>query len=351
MFIYGKPFMKILENIDLLKYNTFQVPSTTKYFVWIENPDEIFELIKTDIFKNQKKYFLWNGANTIFTGDFDWLIVKINIKWKEIVANNWNEILVKVWAGETWNDFVNRCADNDFAGAENLAYIPSSIWATAVQNIWAYGSEAKDIIYEVEWVNLKTQKIEILKNNKCNFAYRDSIFKHGLKDNFVITSVTCKLKNFKNWYKFNCEYEWITKKIWELWLNTDNMTLKKFISIITEIRQNKLPDWGKVWTVWSFFKNPVISDKDWESLSWKYPELKGFSVEWWIKLSAWQLIDLCGFRWKSNWKVWTYQTHALILVNEWWAKWKDVLDFSQEIQKAVKSKFWVDLEPEAIFVD
>lgn len=342
--------METLENVNLEKYNTFMLPSIARYFVEINRVEDIYELIKSEVYKNtQKKYFLWQWANTIFTKDFEWLIIKINITWKEILKND-DEVLIRVWAWEIRYDFVSECANNYFVWLENLAYIPSSIWASAVQNIWAYWTEAKDVIYEVEWIDLTTWETKIFKNPQCNFAYRDSIFKHELKDKFLITYVTYKLKNYSDNYCFNCEYAGINEKITELWYDSENITPSEFVQVITEIRKSKLPDWHEIWTAWSFFKNPVVSVQQRNDLQQKFPELKWFEVEEWIKLSAWQLIDMCWFKWKWNWKVWTYASHALILINLWDADWQDVLDFSSEIQEWVKNKFWVDLDPEAIFI-
>jgi len=342
--------MEILENVNLKEYNTFMLPSIARYFVKINNVEDIHELIISDIYKNtKKKYFLWLWANTIFTKDFEWLIIKINITWKEILRND-DEVLIKVWAWEIRYDFVSECAKNNLVWMENLAYIPSSIWASAVQNIWAYWAEAKDVIYEVEWIDLITWELKTFKNSDCHFAYRDSIFKRELKDNFLITYVTYKLKKYSKDYKFNCEYAGISEKITELWFDSENITPSEFVQVITEIRKWKLPDWHEIWTAWSFFKNPIISVQQRNNLQQKFPELKWFEVKEWIKLSAWQLIDICGFKWKSNWKVWTYKTHALILINEWSAVWDDVIKFSNEIQNTVYNKFWVKLEPEAIFI-
>lgn len=343
--------MKILENVNLREYNTFMLPSIARYFVEINNVDNILELLNSDIYKNiQKKYILWEWSNTIFTKDFDGLVVKINLKWKEILKSD-DDVLIKVWAGEIRYDFIFRCAENNFVWMENLAYIPSSIWASAVQNIWAYWAEAKDVIYEVEWIDLYTWETRKFKNSDCHFAYRDSIFKHELKDNFLITYVTYKLKKYSKDYKFNCEYVGINEKIAELWFDSKTITPSEFVQVITEIRKWKLPDWHEIWTAWSFFKNPVIPVQQRNDLQKKFPELKWFEVEEWIKLSAWQLIDMCGFKWKWNWKVGTYKTHALILINEWDALWNDVVNFSKEIQDNVQNKFWVNIEPEAIFVD
>ena len=306
--------MEILENINLKKYNTFMLPSFSRYFAEISNIKDVKELLNSDVYTNiSKRYILWEWSNTIFTGDFNWLIIKSNLTWKEILKSD-DEVLIKVWAGEIRYNFVSRCAENNYVWMENLAYIPSSIWASAVQNIWAYWSEAKDVIYEVEWIDLETWNTRIFNNSDCEFWYRDSIFKHELKDNFLITYVTYKLKKYSKDYKFNCEYTGIKEKITELWFNSENLKPSEFVQVITEIRKWKLPDWHEIWTAWSFFKNPIISFQQRSWLQQRFPELKWFEVEEWVKLSAWQLIDMCWFKWKWNWKVWTYKTHALILI-------------------------------------
>lgn len=342
--------MQILENIQLQNYNTFKVPSIARYFCDVKTVWELDELINSEVFQSNKIYFLWQWANTIFIDNYDGLVVKISILWKEILQDDDDYILLKVWAWEIWMDFVLRCAQNNFAWMENLAYIPSSVWATAVQNIWAYGVEAKDIIYQVEWINLLTWKKEVLDNSDCEFWYRDSIFKSKLKDKFLVTSVIYKLKKFIKWYPFNCEYSWILEKMWELWFKLEDISLADFVRVITEIRKSKLPDWEEIGTAWSFFKNPIVSQDIRENLSKEYINLKWFPWKDWVKLSAWQLIDLCGLKWKSNWKVWTYSNHALVLVNEWGAVWSDVVSFCDDIQKSVSNKFWVKLEPEVILV-
>lgn len=357
--------MKIQNNISLKNYNTFKVDSIAKYFCEIKSNEDIVKLLNSDVYQNNKKFFLGSGANTIFVNNFDGLIIKNEILGRDILnedngANMNSRILkpentvqIKVGAGENRNDFVTRCANKNFVWIENLAYIPSSVWATAVQNIWAYGVEVKDVIVSVEWVNLETKQTAILSGKDCDFGYRDSVFKNKLKDNFIITHVTFELSKFDKItdYKFNCDYNGISEKIEELWYDKNTLSPIQFVNVITEIRKNKLPDWEKIWTAGSFFKNPVISEKKRKDLNFAFSELKGFPVADEIKLSAGQLIDMCGFKWKSDGKVGTYKSHALVLVNEWYANGKDVMNFANQIQEEVKEKFEIELWPEAIFVE
>jgi len=343
--------MQIQNNIDLKSYNTFQVKSVAKYFVQIQSAQDILQLIESPIYQENKTFFLGAGANTIFVNDFDGLVIKIDILWKEILSQNDDEVIIKVGAWENRHDFVLRCAQNNFVGMENLAYIPSNIWATAVQNIWAYWTEAKDIIQTVYGVNLQTKEIQTLQNNECHFGYRESIFKNELKNKFIITHVIFKLQKYNPDYKFNCEYSGINQKINELWFDLEDIKASDFVQVITQIRKDKLPDREKIWTAGSFFKNPVITNEQREVLQKNFPELKWFVVDGWIKLSAWQLIDMCGFKWQSDGKVWTYKNHALILVNEWDANGQDIKNFANQIQTKIQEKFGIFLDPEAIFVE
>ena len=132
-------------------------------------------------------------------------------------------------------------------------------------------------------------------------------------------------------------------------------TPKEVAGIIREIRANKLPDWHKIWTAWSFFSNPIITLDERLELEKSFPDLSHHECidfgEKKMKLSAGQLIDFCGLKWWriGNWMAWTYEKHALILVNEWWNV-DDVLEAMHYIQKSVKDKFWVQLEPEVVLV-
>ena len=77
--------------------------------------------------------------------------------------------------------------------AENLSLIPGTVGASPVQNIGAYGAEAKDIIHNVTAVNIKSAQKRVFSKPECEFAYRNSIFKNKLKQKYIITSVVFKL--------------------------------------------------------------------------------------------------------------------------------------------------------------
>ena len=345
--------MQIEKDVDLLQYNTLQIPVKARYLVRIQQESDVFELMETDLWKIERHCILNAWANVFFTRDFDWIVVKIEMKWKEVIKSDNNSVLVEIEAGENWSDFVERVCENDWAWIENLVDIPWNVGTAPVSNIWAYWMEVSNVIYEVEWIDLNSWERKVFKNSECEFGYRTSIFKYKLRNQFLVTKVRFLLPIFDENYDLNIWYKDIQNYIGEHWI--DLKTPKDIAGIVREIRANKLPDWHKVWTAWSFFSNPIIAIDEWLELEKNFHDLSHHECidfgEKKVKLSAGQLIDRCGLKWWriKNGKAWTYEKHALILVNEWWTA-GDVLEVMHYIEKCVKEKFWVILQPEVVLV-
>ena len=345
--------MQLENDVNLKQYNTLQIPVKAKYFVKIQSESDILELINTDLWEKEKHCILNGGSNILFTEDFDGIVVKIETKWKEIIKYENNLVLVEVSAWENWSDFVERCCENNYCGIENLIDIPWNVGTAPVSNIWAYGTEVSSVIYEVDWIDLKTWETWTYKNESCMFGYRTSVFKYTQRNLVLVEKVRFLLSVADENYTPNIWYADVQKFISENWINPK--TPKEVADIIREIRANKLPDWHKIWTAWSFFSNPIVSLDERSEIEKTFPGLSHHECtdfgEKKMKLSAGQLIDQCGLKWwrVDNWTAWTYEKHALILVNEWWTA-NDVLDAMRHIQICVKDKFWVKLEPEVVLV-
>jgi len=345
--------MQIENNVDLKPYNTLQIPVNAKYFVKIEKESDVYELMESDLRKNEKHCILNGWSNVLFTQNFDGIVLKIETKWKKVIESGENGVMIEVSAGENWSDFVERACENNYCGIENLIDIPGNVWTAPVSNIWAYWTEVSSVVYEVEWIDLNTWNKKIFKKTECEFGYRTSIFKYTLRNQFLVTKVRFLLSVVGENYEPNIWYKDIQNYILEHWI--DPKTPKEIAEIVHEIRTNKLPDWHEIWTAWSFFSNPIISLNERSELEKSFPDLSHHECEDFgekkMKLSAWQLIDQCGLKWWriDNWTAWTYEKHALILVNEWWNA-GDVLEAMHYIQNSVKDKFGVQLNPEVVLV-
>lgn len=341
--------MEILHNISLKDYNTFHLDVLADSFAHIESADDVRELYKQWLFASQ--FLVLGGwSNVLLLGDYHGLVVHNAIMWMHIFTEDDDTVTVRVWAGEQWRDFVNWAVSHNYGGVENLAYIPGTVWAAPVQNIGAYGVEARSTVDKVFYVDVSTGEECVLTNEECRFWYRDSIFKQALKWQAIITMVQFVLQKVWPSYNLLLEYKDIKKYIAEHNLDVATLGVADLASIITEVRKAKLPDWNVLGTAWSFFKNPVVDPDFYDELVQCYPEVQWYVTEEGVKLSAWQLIDMVGLKGIDRGVVGTYQNHALVLIHNGGGTGQDVAALATFIQEQVREQFGVRLEPEVQYI-
>lgn len=332
--------LQIHENISLKNFNTFSIDAYAKYFVEINHKEELSELFADTKWKNSNFLVLGGGSNMLFTKNFEGLVIKINIRGIEHRINH-SEVIVEAGAGEVWNDFVNYCVSWGFAGVENLSLIPGSVGASPVQNIGAYGVELKDVLDSCEAFEIATGNFVTFTNADCKFDYRESTFKQDKKGKFIICSVKFKLSTQEN---INISYGAIQAELEKK--EIANPTIKDVSSVVSEIRVSKLPDPSTIGNAGSFFKNPVISETEFNTLKNNYPEVVHYIVQNGIKIAAGWLIEQCDWKGKIVGNTGTWKNQALVLVNHGNATGKEIYDLSSEIIKSVHEKFGVTLERE-----
>lgn len=339
--------MQRFQNHNIKEFNTFHIGIIASQFIIVENSSELLDLYSEGIFNN-KFFILGSGSNLLFTEDFEGTILQINLRGINKIKETDKDIFVESMAGEDWDEFIAKALDMDAYGLENLSLIPGSVGASAVQNIGAYGIEAKDFIDSVEFFHLVDGKFHTATNAELAFAYRDSIFKHELKDQAIVTKVTYKLKKTPD---LNLDYADIQKAIEDI--SKEELTPNRLREIIINIRNTKLENPKIVGNSGSFFKNPIVPNEKVSELQKQYPELKSNYVsDTESKLSAAWLIDQCG------WKGWTSddekygvsRKHALVLVNYSDASGEDLLKLSENIKASVFEKFGITLEEEVIII-
>ncbi|MEO6729115.1 MAG: UDP-N-acetylmuramate dehydrogenase [Candidatus Dojkabacteria bacterium] len=337
--------MKIFENYNIKEFNTFQLSVKADKFIIIENDSELKNI--TNEFSN-KFFILGGGSDVVFTKDFSGTIIKIDTKGINVIKEDENSIWIEVEAGEDWDMFVEKTIELKGYGLENLSLIPGDVGGSAVQNIGAYGVEAKEFIDSVEYFDIESLELKKLMNNELKFAYRDSIFKHDLKDKAIITKIVFKLNKQAS---LKLEYTDVQKVMNENGITSENLTPKKLRQIIIDIRTLKLEDPKLVGNAGSYFKNPIIPEDKALELQKSYPEMKFNLVDKNdVKLSAGWLIEQAGWKgWTSdNGKYGVSKKHALVLVNYSDAKGEDIKYLAESIKASVKEKFGIELEEEAI---
>ena len=333
-------------NISLKPYNTFGIDVSSKHYASFKDVNSLKHILKFNSIQNLSKLIIGGGSNVLLTKDFDGIVLKNEIKGIEITKQTNDYVLVKAGAGVVWHNLVLFAIDNNLGGIENLSLIPGSVGAAPMQNIGAYGVEIKDVFFELEALHVNTLDEVRFTKKRCQFGYRESIFKRHFKDQYIITSVTLKLS--KN-PKINTSYGAIQQ---ELDANhITNPTIKDVSDAVIKIRQSKLPDPKEIGNSGSFFKNPIISASQFKELQAKYPKIAHYPIsDNEIKLAAGWLIDNAGWKGKTfegeNGKYGVHKNQALVLVNYGGATGKEIYDLSTQIINDIKAKYGVNLERE-----
>lgn len=337
--------MKEILNCPMVGKNTFGMDVKADRWIEYSSQEELCELL---LHKERWSFPLLHigaGSNLLFSGDFKGTVLHSGIKGIELAVENENCVWVRVGAGVVWDDFVAYAVDHEWYGAENLSYIPGEVGASAVQNIGAYGAEAKDLIDTVETVEIATAKVKVFRNEECSYAYRESVFKKDLKGKFVVTHVTYKLSKHP---VFNLEYGNIRTRLEK---TGKEVSLRLVRDVIIEVRKEKLPDPAVQGNAGSFFMNPVIAKEQYQELLVKYPDMPHYVVdENRVKVPAGWLIERSGWKGKALGRAAVHDKQALVLVNLGGASGREVMDLAKAVVDTVRDLFGIELHPEVNFI-
>lgn len=332
--------MKEYTNYSLLNHNTFGMDVEAKRFVEYDSEEELIGLLPS---LESKYLHIGGGSNLLFRGNFDGTILHSVIKGIEIQENCGEYVLVRVGAGVVWDDFVAWTVERGWGGIENLSLIPGEVGASAVQNIGAYGVEAKDVIVQVKAIHLKTGEKRSFVTDECCYAYRQSIFKNELKGQYAITYVTYKLK-----VRPTLKLSYGNMKAL---LEKKNVTVSDVRQFIIDTRNAKLPDPTVLGNAGSFFKNPVVSRDKFQEIQKDYPQMPYYEVENGVKIPAGWMIEQCGWKGKSLGKAGVHEKQALVLVNLGGASSEEIVTLCNAVCKDVKETFGIDIHPEVNFIN
>ena len=333
--------MKDFYDFNLKEHNTFGIDVKCRRFIEFESVDELLQIVNSLTDADKPLLVLGGGSNMLFTADYKGTVLHSAIKGHVAVQTD-EGIMLRCGSGEVWDDIVSLCVSNRMYGAENLSLIPGDVGASAVQNIGAYGAEAKDIILKVEAVDLQTGKMCEFTNEECEYAYRKSKFKGEWRNRFVITYVTYKLSEVfcpcLDYGNIRAELEKRNIKV---------PTAEQLRNVIIDIRNEKLPDPKIEGNAGSFFMNPVVPKAKYEELVARFGNVPHYSVDDNNeKIPAGWMIDQCGWKGKSLGKAGVHSRQALVLVNRGGAEGKDIVALCDAIKRDVKDKFGIDIVPE-----
>ena len=326
------------KDYSLLRHNTFGIDAKCKRFIEYGSVEEAQAVVGMLTETDRPLLILGGGSNLLLTGDYDGTVLHSGIRFLEQT----DECHIRCGSGYVWDDVVAYCVANGLYGAENLSVIPGEVGASAVQNIGAYGVEAKDLIDSVEAVEIETGRICRFMNAECAYSYRQSKFKHAWRDRFLITAVTYKLSKT---YAPKLDYGNIRAALAAKGIG--NPTAMQLRETIIEIRNAKLPDPKVLGNAGSFFMNPVVPTQKYNELAQQYEGMPHYTIDSeHEKIPAGWLIEQCGWKGKALGRAAVHDKQALVLVNRGGATGSEVVHLCKTIQHDVRQKFGIDIKPE-----
>ena len=322
--------MRDIANYSLKEHNTFGIEAWCSRFLEYSTVEEAKVVAATLREAGNPYIIIGGGSNLLLTRDFEGIVVHSALTGVDI-----DGCRMTCGSGMEWDRVV-------LYGAENLSLIPGDVGASAVQNIGAYGVEAKDLIVEVEAVEISTGQLRTFSNADCQYGYRDSRFKHDWKNQFLMTHVTYALQST---FEPKLDYGNIRAELERKGIG--NPTAAQLRAVIIDIRNAKLPDPKVTGNAGSFFMNPVVSREKYESLAAQYEGMPHYTIDSdHEKIPAGWMIEQCGWKDRSLGRAGVHDKQALVLVNRGGATGAEVVTLCETIRKDVREKFGIDIHPE-----
>lgn len=333
--------MSVQADIDLQPFNTLATPSRAQWYAPLRASEEFATAWQ---FSQQHELPLWvlGGGSNVVLGDLlPGLALHQLCLGRRVVAEDETSVTIAVAGGENWHQFVHWSIAQGWAGLENLALIPGTVGAAPIQNIGAYGVEVGGFIERVVARELGSGERIELTREECAFGYRDSVFKHDLRDQLLIESVIFRLPRHT---EPNLGYPALAAYCAERGLSAP--TPREVFHAVMDIRSSKLPDPALVPNVGSFFKNPLLEQSQLQALLPKFPQLPYYWREGGASVPAAWLIEQCGFKALDTAPVRVHAQHALVIINPQHQPGAEVRAFAARVQAAVAERFDIMLEQE-----
>lgn len=326
---------------SLLDFNTLAIDVNCRYFFEVTLAEHIPDAIAFAEQQQLPWLVLGGGSNLVFSQDYPGVIIKNALRGVDYCVQG-ESVLVSAAAGESWHQLVSDSLARGYGGLENLALIAGSVGAAAVQNIGAYGVELEQVFESLTVWDNRSKCWQRLTKTDCQFAYRDSVFKHALKGCGVITEICLQLHSQ---IKVNTSYGALNERL--LQHGIDQPTPKQVAAAVMEIRQEKLPDPAVLPNAGSFFKNPLIEQTHYARLQSTYPQLPRYAAaDGMVKVPAGWLLEEAGWKGKSLGSFGMHKAQALVLVHRGGGTGSELLEFAEQIKEDIYNRFSIKLEIE-----
>lgn len=327
----------IRKDVPLAPLTTFGIGGRAQFYTEVRAAEDLIEAGKFAL-ENKLPTFVLGGGSNLLIADAGIPGLVIKPMMNEISYFRAGDgVILKAGAGCDWDGVVAFTVKTNLAGIENLSLIPGTAGGAVCQNIGAYGAELADVFIMAKAVNLETGKLVELSKDDCRFGYRTSVFKKDRR--LAVFEVELKLSED---FKPNLRYPDLAERF-----AGRAPSLAEVREAVIQIRKRKLPYPDEAGNAGSFFKNPIVSEQAFKIMLNGHPELKGRSVgNGMVKLSAAQLIELCGWKGKRVGNVGVSEKHSLVLVNYGAGTAAEILSLAEAIKNSVEKEFGLALSPE-----
>jgi UDP-N-acetylmuramate dehydrogenase len=334
--------IKLHRREALQPYNTLALQSHAEAFVTVTNEAELLEALAWARAEKLPVVPLGEGSNIVLAGDVHALVVRLNSQGIQVLDSGPDTVSLRIAAGENWHGLVQWCVSRGYFGLENLALIPGTVGAAPIQNIGAYGVELQSVLQRVHARRITDDRNLEIDKGECEFGYRDSVFKRGLKDQIVITAVDLQLSLRA---QVNIAYPALARYFTGSHLTEP--TPQTVYNAVVKIRSSKLPSTTAFPNAGSFFKNPLVSREIADNLVKKTPDIPLFpQPDGRVKVAAAWMIDHCGWKGFRRSDLGVHGQHALVLVNYGNNSGEQLLSLASEIADSVRNEFGISLDVE-----
>lgn len=331
----------IQQHIALAPYTTLGVGGNAEYFVEVSDEDALREATRWAEVSDIPVTILAGGSNVLVDDDgVKGLVLRPLFSGITYVEKE-DSVLVTVGAGVVLDTLIAELVSKELWGLENLSGIPGTVGAVPIQNVGAYGVEAKDFVHSVYVYDPSVHAMQTLTREACAFGYRDSIFKRAEGKNYIILAVTIMVRRTP-------QPKLAYKDLQATFTQNDAPRIGDIREAVIAIRSKKFPDWRQVGTAGSFFKNPIIEQYVYKRLSETYPALPGYAVgNDRVKIAlGWILDQVCNVRGYTEGNVGLYEAQALVLVCTKGIRAEEIQLFSEKIIEKVFEKTQIRIERE-----
>ncbi|WGH93090.1 UDP-N-acetylmuramate dehydrogenase [Auritidibacter ignavus] len=351
--------------ITLAELTTSRVGGPAQSLIRAETEDQLIQAVTAADAAHQPLLVLGGGSNLLVADrGFPGTVVQICTRGIDTLQQHDDYTVVRVAAGETWDDFVAYTVEQGLSGVETLSGIPGLVGATPVQNVGAYGADISESLQRIRALDRETHRVVELAADELDFGYRDSVIKRSLHDalagtrvehdaspRWIVLSVDFHLKHAGE--NAAVRYGQLAKAL-DVELGS-HAGLHRIREEVIRLRTGKGmvldPADHDTWSTGSFFTNPIVPVERTTHLPEAAPRFG--AGDGMVKLSAAWLIDHAGFHkgfHLDHGRASLSTKHTLALTNRGEASTEDLLEVARTVRDGVLDHWGIELRPEPVLV-